>query len=572
MAYSLDLETLVTIPLFAAGLAAEEIDKPVGIARIYELGQRLTLLVQGDRINMRLRRQNSHSLVQLVADAVVPCSAGDGSFHPKLLVLKFRDMEAPNDKKRHLHRVVVATRNLTVDNSWDSVLVLDQDPGGDPVPGLSDAIRGLAQFVNDQCHPAVALCGELGKDLRNVPFQMPRGLAELEMHLFTPGSDTAKRVQNQLLGDNLLVISPFVRQDFLRQLVEQTPGTKRNRWLVTRPVDVPKWAFDHYQMLQLAEGAAPESAVPDSEESEALDQLRGLHAKLYLVSSKRGNTRIVITSANATPAGWRVNVEVAVSAVAKGKANQVPALLAPSPGDAEERSFRDLLEEFTFNAVTQDKKEPPWERAARRALAQAAVTGEVHKGPPRTLNVTMNFRCDAWLSLQGVEVEMHPFGFSNFRGRMTVATHRLTGSLEMASGIELLPFIVLKLTAPAHKPLEIVLAMPLSGDLDWGREDARRTLALGARQWLVDELLWHFGVSSRKKGPPGHGPNSGPVPQEKRMGEHLMPILERVLLRVHGPRAQSEIEIIDSLLAGVADHEEYRPLVRMWTTVKESLK
>ena len=49
-AYSLDLETLVTIPLFAAGLAAEDIDKPVGITRIYGLGQRLTLLVQGDRI------------------------------------------------------------------------------------------------------------------------------------------------------------------------------------------------------------------------------------------------------------------------------------------------------------------------------------------------------------------------------------------------------------------------------------------------------------------------------------------------------------------------------------------
>lgn len=572
-AYSLDLETLVTIPLFAAGLAAEEIEKPVGIARIYELGRRLTLLVQGDRINMRPRRQNSHSLVQLVADAVVPCSAGSGSFHPKLLVLKFKDIEKPKDKKRQLYRVVLATRNLTVDNSWDSVLVLDQDPDGDLVPGLSGAIMGLAQFINEKGHPAVALCEKLGRDLRNRRFQMPRGLAKLEMHLFTPGSDTAKRVQDQLLGDNLLVISPFVRQDFLRQLVEQIPGTKRNRWLVTRPVDVPKWAFDHYQILQLAEGAAPKVAPPDGEESGVQDQLRGLHAKLYLVSSKGGGeTRIVITSANATPAGWRTNVEVAVSAMAEGKAYQVPALLAPSPGDAEERSFRDLLEEFTFNAVTQEAKEPLWERAARRAVAQAAVTGKAHKGPPRTLNVAMNFPCDVSLSLQGVEVDMHPFGFPNFSERMTAAPHRLTGRVEIVSGIELVPFIVLKLTKPKYKPLEIILAMQLSGDLDWGREDARRTLALGAQQWLVDELLWHFGVSSRKKGDPGHDPDPGLGPKAKRMGEHLMPILEKILLRVHGPRAQAEIETIDSLLVGVAEHEEYRPLIRMWATVKESLK
>src|SRR5690242_11286786 len=85
-AYSLDAETLVTIPLFAAGMAADEIDKPVGIARIYELGKRVTLLVQGDRINLKQRWASSRSLLELVGHAVVPCSVEGGSFHPKLLV------------------------------------------------------------------------------------------------------------------------------------------------------------------------------------------------------------------------------------------------------------------------------------------------------------------------------------------------------------------------------------------------------------------------------------------------------------------------------------------------------
>lgn len=576
-AYSLDMETLVTIPLFAAGLAAEEIVRPLGIARIYELGQRLTLLVQGDHINMRLRRQHSHahSLIQLVADAVVPCSAGDGSFHPKLLVVKFKETEAHKDKKRHLYRVVVATRNLTVDNSWDSVLVLDQDQDGEVVPGLSDSIAGLAQFINKKDHPAVALCRRLGDELRNVPFQIPRGLRDLEMHLFTPGSNAAKDVQAQLQGDNLLVISPFVRQTFLEDLKKQIPGPSVNRWLVTRTVDVPKWAFDHYQVFQITEGAIPEPTAIEGGEHEVPEQLRGLHAKLYLASTKGGVTRIVITSANASHAGWNSNVEIAVSAEAKGKANQVSALLQPSDDEAEERNFRDLLEEFTFNAVTEEKKDPAWEKTARRVMAQATATGKVQKGPPRTLNVTMKFPRDVSLSLKSVDVQLYPLGFANLSGPMTIAPTRLTGRVEIPSGIELVPFIVLKLTESAHeRPLEIVLAMQLSGDLDWGRENARRTLALGARQWLVDELLWHFGVQSRKKGRNGNDPDPGtnPDPGGKRISDHLMPILEKILLRVHGPRAAAEIETIETLLAGVEDHEEYKSLIQMWNTVKESLK
>jgi hypothetical protein len=113
-AYSLDAETLVTVPLFAAGLGAEELDRPLGIARIYQLGTRLTLLVQGDRIRIAERWSRSRSLLGLLGDAVVPCSINDGSFHPKLLVLSYAAVDAPD---RQRFRVVVATRNLTTDDS-----------------------------------------------------------------------------------------------------------------------------------------------------------------------------------------------------------------------------------------------------------------------------------------------------------------------------------------------------------------------------------------------------------------------------------------------------------------------
>jgi hypothetical protein len=390
-AYSLDAETLVTIPLFAAGIGAEDLDKLVGISRIYDLGARLTLLVQGDRIAISKRWASSRPLLRLVGDAVVPCSIKDGSFHPKLLVLEFASIDQPG---KRLVRIVAATRNLTIDNSWDSVVVLDQAPRGVHIPGLAESVSGLAQFVNDQSHPAVERCKQIGRALKSVKFRPLHGITDLEVRLFHPGTQHAEAVRKMLTGDDLLVISPFVRQGFLDKLAEQAGVCEDRRWLVTRPVDVPAIAFAKYQVFKISDAALPAHDVSDAQEAKG--RLVGLHAKIYLASSKKGGTRIVVTSANATPSGWTRNVEVAVTGMAKAASLQVPALLAENNLKGE-RSFRSMLERITPSAVEWEESEPEWIRRVRSILAGASAMGRVRKGPPRTLGVTLNFtadRCD----------------------------------------------------------------------------------------------------------------------------------------------------------------------------------
>lgn len=563
-AYSLDAETLVTIPLFAAGIGAEDLEKSVGISRIYELGARLTLLVQGDRIAISKRWAGSRPLLRLVGDAVVPCSIKDGSFHPKLLVLEFNSIDQPGKK---VFRIVVATRNLTTDNSWDSVVVLDEAPTGVRVPGLAEAVSGLAQFVNDPSHPAAKRCRQIGSALKNVSFQPLHGVTDLEVRLFHPGSKNADEVLNKIKGDDVLIISPFVRKQFLDKLAAQAGADENHRWLVTRPVDVPDSAFTNFQVFQIADAAVPAHDLSDAKD--ARGRLVGLHAKIYLASSTKGGTRIVITSANATPSGWTRNVEVAVTGVTKAKALQVPALLAQAEPD-QERTFRSLLEEITPSAVESAESDPEWIKRVRSVLAGAAAVGQVQKGPPRTLGVTVEFHADRSDWPDGVEITIHPFGYGDHSARLTLDKNRMSGSLEIEPGIELTPFAVLTLSHGDDAPLEIVLAMQLQGDLDWGRDDARATLARSARPVLYRELLWYFGVK-------GHGSGSQVDPVVRtpakvpRGGPHL-PILEKVLLRVHGPNAQAEIATIDSLLAGLTDDAEDERLAAMWRLVKESLR
>lgn len=567
-AYSLDAETLVTIPLFAAGLGAEDLQKSVGISKVYDLGARLTLLVQGDRIGISRRWATSRPLLKLVGDAVVPCSIKDGSFHPKLLVLVFDSIEK-TDKR--LFRIVVATRNLTTDNSWDSVIVLDEAPNGVRIPGLAEAVSGLAQFVNDPSHAAVKRCTELGDALRNTCFQPLQGVTDLELRLFHRGSRNAEEVLKKIKGDDLLIISPFVRQGLLDQIAAQAGVGKAHRWLVTRPVDVPDSAFMNYQVFKIADAAVPIRSVSDAEDAQgAQGRLVGLHAKIYLASSKRGGTRIVVTSANATPSGWTRNVEVAVTGVAKAKALHVPALLAQS-GPDEERTFRSLLDELTPMAVESETPDPEWVRRARSVLAGAVAVGRVRKGPPRILGVTLDFQADRFDWPQGVEITMHPFGYSDCCIRLLLANTRMSGDLGIEPGIELTPFAVLTLRCGDDPPLEVVLAMQLQGDLDWLRDDARATLAQLARPDLYRELLWYFGVR-------GHGSSSenDPAvkssPAKKPASAPSLPILEKVLLRVHGPNSKTEIATIDGLLAGLGDDVEDERLATMWRLVKESLR
>lgn len=572
-AYSLDAETLVTIPLFAAGIGAEDLERSVGVAKVYELGTRLTLLVQGDRIAISKRWANSRALLRLVGDAVVPCSIERGSFHPKLLVLEFASVDDADEK---LFRVVVATRNLTTDNSWDSVVVLDQSKTGVLVPGMAPAVAGLADFINDRKHPAVERCDRISKALRGVRFQPLAGVTELDVHLFARGRGAGAEVFSKLSGDDLLVISPFVRENFLKDLARKAGRDRDRRWLVTRPADVPPTAFMDYQVFKITDGALPpppsiarperKDKGEDGTAERPRGQLVGLHAKVYIASSKKSGTDFVVTSANATLSGWERNVEIAVAGKSKSKAMQVPQLMAR--GTDELRNFRDMLEEITPEGVAQSEQEPEWERVVRGILSGASAVGRIDVGPPRTLALTLTVGSQGGSWPHDVQAAAHPFGYRNHQADLVRSPDRMTCVLPIAPAIELTPFVVLVLTCGDSLPLEIVLAMQLVGDIDWTREDARKVLAKAARPGLYQELLWYFGVGGqRSRSSNGEKSTASSASEMTRL-----PILERLLLRVHGPDARAQIETIDGLLAGLTDDPADERLREVWQLVKESVR
>lgn len=237
--YSLDLEALVAASLALNLNHTLEGTHENGPAE----GERLALLESVDRLQGKLlifyQRGNVKTpekfnrLFTLLEPLLVPAASVEGSqgpfasFHPKVWLLRF----APEDRRKPVRfRLLVLSRNLSFDRSWDIAVAIDGEAskhGGNTDARLVDFLRALAPDGTHAAH-IDALC----QSLSNVQWQEPDGFGQLEV---LPGraedDHTAGSSPIKLDGpiDELLVLSPFVDADpnsLLQELSRRTRGVK----------------------------------------------------------------------------------------------------------------------------------------------------------------------------------------------------------------------------------------------------------------------------------------------------------------------------------------------------------
>ena len=132
--FSLDLVSLCLVPAamaLASGITPEAVhDGAVTPLELLEsirrMSDRITVFCQTGQIT--IPRQGYVKLFASLEASTVPVSAPRGGvFHPKLWALRF----APTDDGGlPQHRVLIASRNLTFDRSWDTVVRLEQAATG----------------------------------------------------------------------------------------------------------------------------------------------------------------------------------------------------------------------------------------------------------------------------------------------------------------------------------------------------------------------------------------------------------------------------------------------------------
>lgn len=305
--FSLDLETLV-----AASLAlnlSETLEDDI-------FGERLALLESLDQLQERLLvfyqegnvkvPKNFNRLFTLLEPLLVPSVALEGpkgafaSFHPKIWLLRF----TPQDSNKPVHlRLMVLSRNLTFDRSWDIAVAIDGQVvtrGANSDPKLVDFLHSLvggdkhAESIESMCETLDAIKWDEPTAFNE--FSILPGLAPTPKNAAMTPIDLTREI------DELLVVSPFVDADetsLLRELGSKTKGIKT---LISRADtldaigEAPLVGWDVKSVSEL---------VVDGEERLHQNQpsQQDLHAKLIVAKTAEGAVWHV-GSANMTNAAF----------------------------------------------------------------------------------------------------------------------------------------------------------------------------------------------------------------------------------------------------------------------------
>ena len=363
LTYSLDLDTLLAVPLhlllYATGKAQPELleDRLRLLDALRKTANRLSIFHQQGRI---LAPRGKRVLYSLLEDSVFHAiPPNGGAFHPKVWVLRF----TRGDDEEPLVRLVVLSRNLTADLSWDLSLTVEGRPGSAPVTGNSDLVRLLRHLpiltaaISDDRRSQL---DTLADDLATTRWELPEGIEGLRLHTLGLGPNGWMPPASR----RLLVISPFCHKRALESLSDTSESAPV---LISRPEElaaIPEATRDRFRpCLMLRE----EAEAKDGEEPrERWGEHMGLHAKFYLCD-EAVHSRVIMGSANATNAALvkGVNVEVLAEVVGSREClGSVTTVL-------ECEDFGALFEEFDSANVTPPDGD---ELATRQALDDAHRT------------------------------------------------------------------------------------------------------------------------------------------------------------------------------------------------------
>ena len=336
--FTLDLTTTLMVPLAFAGFRFEAQPDPIEVMEsLREMSGRLDVFCQAGAISAARWPSDLVALLEDVIHGTKRPRPGH-VFHPKVWALRFL-----SESREPSYRLLVLSRNLTADRSWDTILWLDGRAGRRPIASNAPLARFIAALPSLAVTPLQrdrkAALDALAAELRRVEWELPDGVREMSFHpVGLPGS-RAFAVREHFSGYRRLVISPFVRAGSLQRLFEAVPDGAAV--LVSRGEELdalPSGALDGIEVYELDPMAS--LSADEAEETASHAFLTHLHAKLFVVERAR-LAHLFVGSANATEAGFGSNVEFLCELVGSPSALGVAALVG------EGAPFQTMLMPYT---------------------------------------------------------------------------------------------------------------------------------------------------------------------------------------------------------------------------------
>lgn len=325
--YSLDLETLAAI-CFAFGADSEfsesMMNNPVILLNAFQkVSDKILVFSEPGQIHLPNKISKLDFLLEKMVVPVLLKKDGNRypAFHPKIWVLRYINFDG-----ECLYRLLVLSRNLTFDRSWDFCFTIDGKIDGKNQSNgeeLSDFIDFLLQTIPDtlpKSEQKKVVITEISKEIRQVYFDTNnRDFSNFKFMPLGIGKKSYPIYEERLLNrnknfDELIVFSPFISDEIMEVFNQQGRNSGRHkRTLFTRDYSLKEMGiknlsnFDVYTIKDTVyEG---EEIISEDTEEQSCKQHQDIHAKLYQLDYKKEHY-LYFGSANATYRGFNKNIEV----------------------------------------------------------------------------------------------------------------------------------------------------------------------------------------------------------------------------------------------------------------------
>lgn len=487
-------------------------------------------------------------------------------FHPKVWVFRFSDGAGAVQ-----HRVLVLSRNLTFDRSWDAMVRLDEDSQANPSMDMAGLVRFLKNLPILAKTPLDArqtvLLTDLTSSVAGARLALPPGFGKGE---FWPlGGTSSKSWPFATTCDNSLAVSPFLGPAATKRFAQS--GAKWSglvsRAAGLRDVHAALTDVNAYELKSTAVSAEL-SELPDSEDGDTSAKnvaegtplsLRGLHAKMY-VQDTGAKASMWVGSANLTEAAFHGNVELLVrldgdsstmgvdQLMGFGETDRLDHLVTGYVGDtpevAESEEGLDLLDHLAID------------------LGEAVFVTAVVPSSAEQYDLTVAVSGLPELPTD-VEMRVRP---------MTLPRHFLelidgTAAWTNLTLTRLTPFVVVRLSSGA-KTRQFVVRSLIEGD-----PPHRRSAVLAAciqnREDFLKYLATLLGYDSSMVQEPGVGSGGGWVP-----GIRADRILEDLLTTA--AREPKRLQFLDGLLTELGKSPQGADVVpeefiAVWKSVRSTI-
>ena len=496
--YSLELEILIAIAI-KVGLIQDSgdnlLDDLTGmLAALSKVSDKMVVFCEAGQIK---KATNAKPVFLLLEKIVVPVAIGKknrtgnyASFHPKFWLLQYADNEG-----NYKYRLIVLSRNLTFDHSWDIAVSFKsrERKGSDK---NTERIQAFLDYLVDQiCLESkhsdnqLNIITQLRDDLGNVSFEVNSELFKSFDFLPLGIGENSSSVDNPFFestNSGLFIISPFLSKSIIKNLADNCDSYDMT--LITRKTELCKIAdvngydFDVYVVkdnVVIGESGLSEFVSKDGTElndedfREEIDfKQQDIHAKLYLLV-KGQKVQLYLGSANASYKALNTNVETLVCLHTQKNHLNTFSLFQDVIGDEARKDcpFEEVDFDFEYTVVDDEVKSNLEITIKEICRLKRRAVVETQKDNLYTVNVKFgNYEC--------------PY-------KVTVTPFLCKVSCELCSGIifsnleldQLSEFYIISVSS-GKKKVERIITVPTEGIPDLRDAEIVRSVIKDDRQFL----------------------------------------------------------------------------------------